>query len=257
MSHILEKTVSERAGGHGGVAYGGTAMGIGVLYAPEANPLRSLYLEGYGALFLMNVGFPLLPPPQAEGQQEKTETSSDWEEAKQEVFGQPGGGHVTGTQSEPYDKERVGRLREGLLESLKNASNIRDLKPDDSITLCVFGGPGSGQPKSRTYVKRGTGSSDGRYEAGVVGWAGGPARQTMMTIRVKKSDADAFAKGTLTPEEFRKRAQVASYAGSPETSMSFGGGSGGGMMGGMGGMGGFGGGVGGGGGGLGGTGVRP
>ena len=75
-------------------------------------------------------------------------------------------------------------------------------------------------------------------------------RQTIMTIRVKKSDADAFAKGAMTLEAFRKRAHVVSYAGSPETGMAFGG------MGG--GMGGFGGGGGGGGGGFGGGGVvRP
>ena len=71
-----------------------------------------------------------------------------------------------------------------------------------------------------------------------------------MTIRVKKSDADAFAKGEMTLEAFRKRARVVSYAGSPEAGMPFGG-----MGGGMGGMGGFGGGSGGGGGGMGGGGV--
>jgi hypothetical protein len=32
-----------------------------------------------------------------------------------------------------------------------------------------------------------------------------------MTLRVKKSDADAFAKDKLTLEEFRKRAKIAIY----------------------------------------------
>ena len=63
MSRILEKAVSERAGGHGGQPYGATAMGIDVFYTPAASPLRSLYLDGYGALFMLNVGFPFLPPP--------------------------------------------------------------------------------------------------------------------------------------------------------------------------------------------------
>ena len=81
-------------------------------------------------------------------------------------------------------------------------------------------------------------------------------RQTIMTIRVKKSDADAFAKGAMTLEAFRKRAHVVSYAGSPESGMSFGGmGPQTTISGGMGGMGGFGGGGGGGGGGFGGGGV--
>ena len=246
MSRILEKAASERAGGHAGGPYGGTAMGIDVFYAPAGRPLRSLYLDGYGALFMLNVGFPFLPPPKAEGQQEKPEANSDWEDAKQELYGQPGGGRALVAAGEPYDEERVNRLRDGLLESLKNATNIRGLKSDDSITVCIFGGPSSGQPKARTYVRRGTGPRDARSAVAMSGRAGSPMRQTIMTIRVKKSDADAFAKGAMTQEAFRKRANVISYADSPEAGMPFGG-----MGGGMGGMGGFGGGSGGGGGGFG------
>jgi hypothetical protein len=70
-------------------------------------------------------------------------------------------------------------------------------------------------------------------------------RQTIMTIRVRKSDADAFAKGAMTLEVFRKQARVVSYAGSPESDMP------------LGGMGGFGGGGGGLGGGFGGGGQTP
>jgi hypothetical protein len=246
MSRILEKAASERSGGP---PYGAKAMGIDLFYTPAASPLRSLYLEGYGALFMLNVGFPLLPPPAAEGQQEKPEASSDWEEARQELYGQRGGGPAMAAPSEPYDEERVNRLRDGLLESLKNATNIRGLKPDDSITVCVFGGPSSGQSKPRNYVKRSNGLGGARGAVAVSGWVGSPMRQTIMTIRVKKSDADAFAKGAMKLESFRKRAQVVLYAGSPEVGMPFGG-----MGGGMSGMGAFGGGVGGGGAGFGGDG---
>jgi hypothetical protein len=231
MSHILEKAVSEKAGGRGDGVWGGTAMGISVFGGPNASPLRSLYLEGYGVLFMLNVGFPVLPPPQGEEQQEKTETTSDWEEAKEELYGQGGVGYAMAGSSEPYDKERVNRLRDGLLEALKNATNLRDLKSDDSITVCVFGGPSSGQPKGRTYFKRSTGGSggagglggsrsEGRGEAGAFASAGGQTQQTMMTIRVKKSDADAFAKGSITQDAFRKRAHIVTYASSSDAGMS-------------------------------------
>ena len=40
----------------------------------------------------------------------------------------------------------------------------------------------------------------------------GQTRGTVMTIRVKKSDADAFAKGNLTLDEFRKKARISNYA---------------------------------------------
>ena len=42
---------------------------------------------------------------------------------------------------------------------------------------------------------------------------GPPAHGTIMTIRVKKSDADAFAKGKLSLEDFRKKASITTYAG--------------------------------------------
>jgi hypothetical protein len=244
MSRILDKAASERSGGK---PYGAMAMGIDVLFTPAASPLRSLYLDGYGALFMLNVGFPLLPPPHAEGQQEKPEANSDWEDAKQELYGPRGGGRAVAAPGEPYDEERVNRLKDGLLESLKNATNIRGLKSDDSITVCVIGRPSSGQPKAGPYVERSTGP---RHERVLVGWTAGPPRRTMMTIRVKKSDADTLAKGTMTLEAFRKRAHVVLYAGSPEAGMSFGGVDGDVLMGGFGGGGG-----GGGGGGMGGGGV--
>jgi hypothetical protein len=218
MSRILEKAASERSGGQ---PYGAKVMGIDIFYTPAASPLRSLYLDGYGALFMLHVGFPFLAPPQSEGQQEKPEANTEWEDAKQELYGQRGVGRALNVASEPYDEERVNRLKEGLLESLKNATNIRGLKPDDSITVCVFGGPSSGRPQAKTYFKRSTGSGEARSDVAVSGRAGSPMRQTIMTIRVKKLDADAFAKGTMTQEAFRKRAHVVSYAGSPEAGMSF------------------------------------
>ena len=42
---------------------------------------------------------------------------------------------------------------------------------------------------------------------------GVPARGSILTIRAKKSDADLFAKGKLTPEDFRKKLSVTTYTG--------------------------------------------
>src|SRR5207247_2180543 len=100
--------------------------------------------------------FPLLPPPKGEARKEKSETSSTWEEARQELYGQPGEGRVrtdfrTGP-AEEYDEEKVNTLKDALLEALKHAANIRDLKADDSVTVCVFGGAG-GPARFRSYVK--------------------------------------------------------------------------------------------------------
>ena len=89
MSHIFDKTIDSTAdNGHRR-----TAMGIDVLLGPGSAPLRSLYLEGYGAVFLVNVNFPLLPPPAEPAEQkEKTPVESTWQEAKRELYDQPNGG---------------------------------------------------------------------------------------------------------------------------------------------------------------------
>src|SRR5207247_9731478 len=84
MSRILDKTVAKKLDDRGN-----RLMGINVLFAPGSGSIRKLYLEGYGALFLLNVNFPLLPPPEkAEATKEKSETDSTWEDAKQELYGQ-------------------------------------------------------------------------------------------------------------------------------------------------------------------------
>src|SRR5256886_14538876 len=85
MSRILDKTLAQKLDEDRPNRF----MGINVLFGPGSSPIRSLYLEGYGALFLLNVNFPLLPPPQkAEQTKEKSETDSTWEEARRENYGE-------------------------------------------------------------------------------------------------------------------------------------------------------------------------
>src|SRR5688572_613062 len=55
--------------------------------ASEAGPpVRSMYLEGYGAVFMLHVRFPLVAPNPAEEQAKpKDNTSEEWERAKAEL----------------------------------------------------------------------------------------------------------------------------------------------------------------------------
>ena len=221
MSRILDKTVAKKLDDERGNRF----MGINVLFAPGSGSIRNLYLEGYGALFLLNVNFPLLPPPEKpEPTKEKSETDSTWEDAKQELYGQSDAWAQVGKAfkfsmsagpQQEYDKDKVDDLTESLLEALKNATNIRNLKADESITVCAFGGASAAPGKSRTWVKRAPNAPDAeRDEVFVTEHDDGPpARGTIMTIRVKKSDADAFAKGKLSLEDFRKKASITTYAG--------------------------------------------
>ena len=209
-------------------------MGINVLFGPGSSPIRSIYLDGYGALFLLNVNFPLLPPPEKPQEtKEKSETDSAWEEAKQEIYGQHDAWSQVGKAfkfsmadgpEQEYDEKKVEDLKEGLLEALKNATNIRNLKSDETVTVCVFGGVSVAPGKAaKTTVKRAPDApgeeQDLVFDADrknlfMAKRGDGPAtRGTIMTIRVKKSDADAFAKGKLNLDDFRKKASITTYAG--------------------------------------------
>ncbi len=234
MSRVLDNALEQKFGDE----RQRRTMGIRLLFTPSQSPMRSLYLEGYGALFMVNVGFPLLPPPaKAEPQKEEPRTDSAWEDARRELYGTPSpfetvGGPAAGP-GEEYSQSKVDNLKDTLLDALKEATNVRDLKPDDWVTVCVFGGPGergTGTSAARTPVKPRTLGSSGTASGSVAtvpvlgdvpmtgrlfrsDSARGSTHGTVMTIRVKKSDADALAKGKLTPDEFRKKARIVTYAG--------------------------------------------
>jgi len=227
MARILTKAVERIAGAAGP----DKAMGIQVWTVAGAREPQNLFLEGFGALFHLSVRYPLLaPPPEEEPKAEKEKPQdSTWERTKRELYGPKAGAEHSafhsasttairvqyadgdllldqdGTDQKPieYDAGRVESLKKALLEALQNASNIRHLDPVHTITLAVQGGT---QPIKRVEVK----SEAGKLRRGVTTTAGG-ARQSMMTIRVKKADIDALAKGAIAIDEFTKRATVVIY----------------------------------------------
>jgi hypothetical protein len=240
MSRILDKTLDEKLGGNQSSR---TAMGIDVLIAPGANPIRSLFLDGYGTVFILNVRLPLLPPPIKSAEKtEKPHEDTAWDEAKRELYGQRDEGGEFGKAiqaytdaygrfgwgsrpTQAYDENKVTELKDALLEALKNATNIRHLPSDQFVTVCLFGPA----PASSAKLKVGQGIKkadddpnvtlvpDERTQSTIIVDKGmaepdGP-RGTIMTIRVKKADVDAFAKGKLNLDDFRKKASITTYTG--------------------------------------------
>lgn len=201
MTHLLEKTVE---GKFGKSHRNNTALGIDLYFKPGANPVRCLYLEDYGAVFTLNVAFPLLPPPKGDPETPRPSTNSAWEQARRELYGSRENRSET-APAENYDQDQVDNLKDALLESMKNASNIRGLKPDDNITIAVTGGRVASW--SKPAVKQ------GNVFAFPTSGPGQPAGSSTLTLRVRKSDVDAFARNKLSLEEFRKKARWATYAG--------------------------------------------
>jgi hypothetical protein len=231
MARILEKALpgrdddkSERR-----------AMGIAIFSpAGGGGAIRNLYLEGYGALFFLDVRFPLLPPPKKEDHNKlKEPTSSAWEEARTELYSSRGprgdGGfgwkNFTRGEAEEYDAEKVEELKRSLLDAFKHATHIRAVKSDEWVTVVVNGGQpapmdvvrlerGGDVRELRTESRHG-GGQGGRpsFEVNATGYARRSSGQaeSIMLIRARKSDVDAFAKGKLDLEQFKKKAAIRVY----------------------------------------------
>lgn len=205
MSHLLYKSLEDLPGGPGNR---NNVMGIDVFFSPGAAPLRSLYLDNYGAVFFLSVNFPLIAPAENHTE-EKPIGDSAWEDARQELYGQHSAGGPGGP-AEDYSQEKVDKLKDTLFEALKNATNIRGLKPEECVTIWVCGGNGGRFSRGRVSKNNQTGNL-----AAANSFPGEPtaARRTIMTIKVTKSEIDACAKGKLPIDEFHKRARITAYTG--------------------------------------------
>jgi hypothetical protein len=185
-----------------------------------------MYLQGYGALFLMKVNFPLSAPPETQQQQEETEEKEDvdevWQQTRQQIY-EPQVESRRRTRSDQpeiiYDAEQIENLKTTLIESLKHAANIRALAPDESVIIRIAG---SGQSVTVTSIAK-------EGEQSIISYESNGTQRTTVTskdfpdfikslstpsvlvIRAKKSDIDDFAKGELDLEDFREKVQVLSY----------------------------------------------
>jgi hypothetical protein len=194
---------------------------------------EGIYLEGYGVLLLLNVDFPLIPPPETKKEgPPKEEGDTFWEETKSELHstredgGFAGGGDtmiymMSGSDhpSEEYDPEKVEQLKTTLIKSLKHAANIHCLKPDESVVISVRGcAPAvvvretvveeiNGRGPDRTSVS----TSRRVPHQKVLSVKKDSAAPAVLTIRAKKSDIDAFSKGEISVDQFRQKVRIHTY----------------------------------------------
>jgi len=174
---------------------------------------RNLYVEGHGAMFLLAVPFPLIAPPEKSTQTKvKVKPDSDWAEAREELMksersrleiqleriwsgsGKPG--------AADYDAAKVEELTLDMLRALKNATHIRGLKPEEFVTVVIQGEESVRGEKWATPGKNGKSSSNkGDSRRG----------ETVMTIRVKRADIEAFDSGKLDLPAFRKKTAIQTY----------------------------------------------
>lgn len=225
MAHILDKAASEDRKSN-------RAMGIPVFSRPGwgGGPQQNLLVEGSGAVFFLNVNFPLKPAPdKADTADAGDKPVSEWDEAKREMArpGSGGDGDIAyafaertyqtfvweGGAPAPYDAKKVEDLKADLIVALKNAANIRKLKSDETVTVVVLGASAVAGGKT---IKGKAEDKAARYrEVELAAAEGKPTDRApaaaKLVLRVKKSDADAFQNGKQDLNDFKKKVTVMVY----------------------------------------------
>jgi hypothetical protein len=242
MSHILDERFKETR------RVQGVFTDFGDFFGRDNRQTEAIYLQGYGVLFSMEVNFAFSPQPKPQPRQTaepNEQVDSTWQRAKQQVFS-PGESRGPGgaDSAEEYNSQMVEELKQDLITTLKHAANIRGVQPDEWIILTVIGGgreSGSGFGGGG-FMMGGTGGlyggaigaapyggtsaggmggmggyggmvgGIGGFGGGMGGFGGaGASPATVLTIRAKKSDIDAFAKGEQDYEQFRQKVQIFTY----------------------------------------------
>jgi hypothetical protein len=198
----------------------------------------------------VNFAFSPPPKPQVQvTEQDAERIDSTWQQARQQVFSPGDARMARGSDStEEYDSRMVEELKRDLITTLKHAANIRGVQPDEWIILTVigggrqsgggFGGGGfmmggmggmyGGTSSGGTSGFSGRFGASGGYGGGMAGGMGGGmmggmgagmggfgvtgvSAATVLTIRAKKSDIDAYAKDEQLLEQFRRKVQIFTY----------------------------------------------
>ncbi|MCC7374167.1 MAG: hypothetical protein IT581_05905 [Verrucomicrobiales bacterium] len=216
MTKILRKAARPGDGDPGDWRGGPALAGL----MPGGLGPDAFYLDGFGALFLISVDFPLVGPKEETGQREEPVTDETWEQTRRELRdgGDPFGkgfrvNNRPGEAAAVYRPDRVNALRESLIDALKHATHVGAVPPDETIAVAVFCPPARNASSAATYRHRTR--SPGSQDDEVV-WQSGPgpgpdsARLpgSVMGLRVRKGDIDAFAKGKMDRETFVKKVQI-------------------------------------------------
>jgi hypothetical protein len=187
-------------------------MNVPIVLTGAGKSVRPMYIEGVGPLFMIKVNFPVMPAPKViatKGQPKAAD--SEWHEAERDLFGSNVEFLVDeATNDGVYNEEKVTVLKREIITALKNATNIRGLKPEEFVNVAVFG-----QTVSLRKVME---SENGRGELMArrvpSSEPGGATKGTVLTLRVRKSDIDAFAANTVNLDAFKAKVSTATYLGS-------------------------------------------
>ncbi len=243
----------ERALGEEGGERGEFKLGIPMLLQTGGRWVDASYVEGFGAVFSLKVRFPLVPAASSNKDTQNSQKDSEWEQARRALAGGATDSDARRQdpyeRARRYNPNLVETLKKRVLELLKNASNLRHVQSDEWVVVTFAGPPnvvaqpaagfmgsatldggagtgggGAGALPEQPSPNAATTSNPFGSQPAITGSSAGvmagrqaapqtPARATLMTIRVKKRDADAFAANKMSEDQFFHAAEIASYLG--------------------------------------------
>ncbi len=184
-------------------------LGVPMLLTGSGRSVRPMYIEGLGPLFMIKVNFALLPAAKVDEKLKKTKTAdTEWDEAHRDVFGAEQIADEYSPRTSSYKEGQVELLKKELIGALKNAANIRGLKPDEFVNIAVFGH--AARVKSSGYSSKGAGG----YAVDTIPVDAGVDKGSVLTLRARKADIDAAASGKLDADAFKAKVNLTAYAGS-------------------------------------------
>jgi hypothetical protein len=159
----------------------GTLYDYGDFFGRGGRGVEAVYLQGYGALFMLEVEFPISFPPEPRAEDERDQeqvVDPVWQRARERLYVPPAplrygsGGRPNETSEMSFEQ-----FREELLKTLRHAANLRHIEPNEVVILTVIGQGGAGSP-SAPYgggMMGGMGGYGGGMMSGY-GMAGGYSR---------------------------------------------------------------------------------
>jgi hypothetical protein len=184
LSRMLERADNEQ------VEY---KMKVPIVLTGAGKSVRPMYIEGVGPLFMIKVNFPVMAAPKPGAPKtEPAVTDSEWLEAEKDLFGNVEYSADDATNDSTYNEDKVAMLKREIITAIKNATNIRGFKPEEHMNVAVFGQSASSRKND----------------------SAGASRGTVLTMRVRKSDIDAFAADKLNVESFTAKVSTTTYLGS-------------------------------------------
>lgn len=189
--------------------------------------IKSIYIQDYGVIFMMSVNFPLSPSPEKQetNENEQKDNGDDevWQSFRTQIYEPEKISKPTKIEmARSYDANKVDALKNSLIQSLKHASNIRNLKNEEFVILSITGSGGSAEYEALFVESDDTSSKDKILlrdkSTGKARWVEGNSTaelalssRTVLVIRAKKDDIDNLTKGDIEPDQFRQRVSILSH----------------------------------------------